>query len=193
MLTVPVAEIAFTLKHVAGMAEGLSRGEYGELSEDLVDAILEEAGKFAGEEIAPLNAAGDTHGAPLEDGKVTMPPGWKDIYRRWCEAGWNGLTGPEEFGGQNLPTLLSVATQEMWNAASMAYGIGPTLTMGAVEALASHFSPACPMRRPEPAACRCSWRRNSCPMAMVLRAVATMSFAAALKKSSAFTARRPAP
>jgi alkylation response protein AidB-like acyl-CoA dehydrogenase len=141
MLTVPVAEIAFTLKHVAGMAEGLSRGEYGELSEDLVDAILEEAGKFAGEEIAPLNAAGDTHGAPLEDGKVTMPPGWKDIYRRWCEAGWNGLTGPEEFGGQNLPTLLSVATQEMWNAASMAYGIGPTLTMGAVEALASHAAP----------------------------------------------------
>ena len=142
MLKVPVAEIAFTLKHVAGMAEGLSRGDYGELSEDLVDAILEEAGKFASEEIAPLNAIGDKHGAPLKDGKVTMPPGWKDTYRRWCEAGWNGLTGPEEHGGQNLPTLLSVATQEMWNAASMAYGIGPTLTMGAVEALAAHATPA---------------------------------------------------
>ncbi len=142
MFKVPVAEIAFTLKHVAGMAEGLSRGDYGELSEDLVDAILEEAGKFASEEIAPLNATGDKYGAPLKDGRVTMPPGWKDTYRRWCEAGWNGLTGPEKHGGQNLPTLLSIATQEMWNAASMAYGIGPTLTMGAVEALAAHATPA---------------------------------------------------
>ena len=142
MLKVPVAEIAFTLKHVAGMAQGLSRGDYGELSEDLVDAILEEAGKFANEEVAPLNASGDKHGAPLRDGKVTMAPGWKDVYKRWCEAGWNGLTGPVNYGGQNLPTLLSVATQEMWNTASMAYGIGPTLTMGAIEAFTAHATPA---------------------------------------------------
>ena len=142
MFKAPVAEIAFTLKHVAGMAEGLSRGDYGELSEDLVDAILEEAGKFASEEIAPLNAAGDRHGTPLKDGAVTMPPGWKDVYRRWCEAGWNGLTGPEEHGGQNLPIVLSVATQEMWNAASMAYGVGPLVTMGGIGALAAHATPA---------------------------------------------------
>jgi alkylation response protein AidB-like acyl-CoA dehydrogenase len=140
MYRAPVSEIAFTLKHAAGMQDALESGALGELSEDLVDAILEEAGKFASEEIAPLNKVADENGAKLEDGKVIMPPGWSDTYRRWCEAGWNSLTGPEAYGGQDLPAMLSMATQEMWNAASMAYGVGPTLTIGAIEALNAHAS-----------------------------------------------------
>jgi len=140
MYRAPVSEIAFTLKHAAGMAAALENNALGDLSEDLVDAILEEAGKFAAEEIAPLNAVADRHGTPFKDGAVTMPPGWKEVYHRWCEAGWNGLTGPEAYGGQNLPTMLSMATQEMWNSASMAYGVGPTLTIGAIEALNAHAS-----------------------------------------------------
>jgi hypothetical protein len=71
-----------------------------------------------------------------------MPPGWKEAYAAWAAAGWNGLAAPEKFGGQNLPHALNAACTEMWNAASMAFGVGPLLTMGAVEALAVHGSDA---------------------------------------------------
>ncbi|HEV2503051.1 MAG TPA: acyl-CoA dehydrogenase [Mesorhizobium sp.] len=140
MYRAPVADIAFTLKHVAGLKSALDAGSFGELGEDLVDAVLEEAGRFATEEVAPLYKIGDETGAVLKDAAVTMPAGWKDLYRRWIEGGWNGLSAPEEFGGQALPTMLGVAALEMWNSAAMAFGIGPTLTMGAVEALHKHAS-----------------------------------------------------
>jgi alkylation response protein AidB-like acyl-CoA dehydrogenase len=136
----PVADIAFTLKHAAGLSEALAQGLYGDLGEDLVDAVLEEAGRFAGDVIAPLNRIGDKHGTPFKDGAVTMPPGWKEAYTAWAAAGWNGLAAPADFGGQNLPHALNAACTEMWNAASMAFGIGPVLTMGAIEALAVHGS-----------------------------------------------------
>ncbi len=141
MYRAPVDEIAFTLKHVTGFAADLDSGRFGDLSEDLVDAIVAEAGRFAAEEIAPLARVGDEQGAVLKDGVVTTPPGWADLYRRWCEGGWNGLAAPEEFGGQALPTLLSVAAFEMWNSGSMAFAIGPTLTVGAIEALDKHATP----------------------------------------------------
>ncbi|MBN8242096.1 acyl-CoA dehydrogenase [Nitratireductor aquimarinus] len=141
MYRAPVDEIAFTLKHVTGFAADLDSGRFGDLSEDLVDAIVAEAGRFAAEEIAPLARVGDEQGAVLKDGAVTTPPGWADLYRRWCEGGWNGLAAPEEFGGQALPTLLSVAAFEMWNSGSMAFAIGPTLTVGAIEALDKHATP----------------------------------------------------
>ncbi len=142
MYRAPVEEIAHTLKSVAGLRKALEAGRFGDLGEDLVDAILAEAGRFASDEIAPLNEIGDTQGAILKDGAVTTPPGWKDLYQNWIAGGWNGLTGPEEFGGQGLPMLLSVAALEMWNSGSLAFGIGPTLTMGAVEALDKHASDA---------------------------------------------------
>jgi acyl-CoA dehydrogenase len=138
MYRAPVEEIAHTLKSVAGLRKALDAGRFGDLGEDLVDAILAEAGRFATDQIAPLNEIGDTHGAVLKDAAVTTPPGWKELYRNWIDGGWNGLTGPEEFGGQGLPMLLSVAALEMWNSGSLAFGIGPTLTMGAVEALEKH-------------------------------------------------------
>ncbi|QAZ41867.1 acyl-CoA dehydrogenase [Mesorhizobium sp. Pch-S] len=140
MYRAPVADIAFTLKHVAGLKPALDAGAFGELGEDLVDAVLEEAGRFATEEVAPLYKIGDETGAVLKDAAVTMPAGWKGLYRRWIDGGWNGLSAPEEFGGQALPTMLGVAALEMWNSAAMAFGIGPTLTMGAVEALHKHAS-----------------------------------------------------
>jgi len=138
MYRAPVEEIAFTLKEVAGLRAAVEEGLFGDLSLDLVDAILAEAGRFASEEVAPLYKAGDEHGAVLEDAAVATPPGWADLYRRWTEGGWNALTGPEEFGGQGLPTMLSVATLEMWNSAALAFALCPTLTMGAVEALHKH-------------------------------------------------------
>ena len=118
----------------------LDAGRFGGLTEDLVDAILEEAGRFASDEIAPLQQAGDREGAVLSGAEVTMPAGWKDLYRRWREGGWNGLSAPEEHGGQALPHALGAAALEMWNSGSMAFAIGPTLTMGAVEAIDRHAS-----------------------------------------------------
>lgn len=142
MYKAPVDDISFTLKHVAGLKPALDSGAFGDLGEDLVDAILAEAGRFASEEVAPLYRIGDQHGAVLKDAAVTTPPGWKALYRSWIDGGWNALSGPEEFGGQALPTMLGVAALEMWNSAAMAFGIGPTLTMGAVEALDKHASEA---------------------------------------------------
>ena len=116
----------------------MADGSSGELSEDLLDAVLEEAGKFSSDEVAPLSKVGDEQHTPLEDGVVTMPDGWKDLYTRWAEGGWNGLSAPEAFGGQNLPMALNTAAFEMWNSGSLAFGIGPTLTVGAVEAINAH-------------------------------------------------------
>jgi acyl-CoA dehydrogenase len=136
----PVTDIAFALKHAAGLTRAINDGHYGDLTEDVVEAVLEEAGKFATDVIAPLNAVGDKHGTPFKDGNVTMPPGWKAAYAAWTAAGWNGLAAPTEWGGQGLPHTLNAACIEMWNSACMAFGLGPFLTMGGIEAMAAHAS-----------------------------------------------------
>src|SRR5262249_59430369 len=104
------------------------------------DAVVTEAGRSATEVIAPLNSVADHHGTPLKDGVVTTAPGWKAAYRDWAAAGWGAVSLPAEWGGQALPHALNAACIEMWNSASMAYGIGPVLTMGAAEALAAYGS-----------------------------------------------------
>jgi alkylation response protein AidB-like acyl-CoA dehydrogenase len=131
----PVADIAFALKHASGFAAAMKDGLFGELDEATVDAVLEEAGKFATDVIAPLNSVGDKFGTPFSNGKVDMPPGWKEAYTAWAAAGWNGLAAPADFGGQELPHAVNAACVEMWNSASMAFGIGPVLTMAAIDAL----------------------------------------------------------
>ena len=140
MYRAPVDEIAFTLRHVVGLQAAIDAGVFPDLSDDLVDAILQEAGRFASDEVAPLYKIGDEVGAVLKDAAVTTPPGWKEVYRRWIEGGWNAVSGPLEFGGQGLPMMLGVAALEMWNSGSMAFALGPTLTMGAVEAIDKHAS-----------------------------------------------------
>lgn len=140
MYRAPVDEIAFTLKHVCGLGDLQQNTRYAELGDDLVDAIVAEAGRFAAEEIAPLNAVADKHGTPLQDGKVTTPPGWREAYHAWIDGGWNGLSADPESGGQGLPQMLSAAALEMWNSGSMSFAIGPTLTIGAVEAMEKHAS-----------------------------------------------------
>ncbi|MCB1478618.1 MAG: acyl-CoA dehydrogenase family protein [Tepidamorphaceae bacterium] len=136
----PVADIAHTLKSIAGLGDLIESGMFPDLSDDLVDAVLEEAGRFATDVIAPLNRSGDIEGAKISGGDVTLPEGWKDAYLRWVEGGWGALPGPVDFGGQGLPVALAVAVQDMWNSASMAFGIGTVLTAGAVEALTAHGS-----------------------------------------------------
>ena len=134
----PVTDIAFALKHSAGFGSALAEGLYGDLDEDVVDAVLAEAGRFASDIIAPLNTVGDRQGARFKDGNVTTPDGWRQAYRDWAAAGWNGLSAPTEWGGQGLPHAINSACNEMWNSASLAFGIGVILTMGAVEALMAH-------------------------------------------------------
>ncbi|UVC10057.1 acyl-CoA dehydrogenase [Rhizobium sp. TH2] len=142
MYKAPIEEILFTLKHVAGLNDALSSGKLGDLSEDIVDAVIAEAGRFASDEIAPLAEVGDKQGATLDDHNVKTPDGWAALYKAWAEGGWNALAGLEAFGGQALPHMLLVATFEMWNSGAMGFAIGPTLTIGAVEALETHASDA---------------------------------------------------
>ena len=136
----PVADIAFALKHSAGLGALLGEGLFGDLAEDTVEAVIAEAGKFASDIIAPLNGVGDHHGTPFKDGAVTTPPGWKEAYRAWSQAGWNGLAAPAQWGGQDLPQAVNAACIEMWNSAAMAFGLGPLLTMAGVDALIAHGS-----------------------------------------------------
>src|SRR3712207_1219848 len=133
----PVAEMVFAMRHVGGLDRAIADGLYGDLSLDLAETVLEQAGAFAGEMIAPLNQVGDRHGSSFKDGAVITPPGWKETYRAWTEAGWNALPGPVDHGGQGLPVLLNSGCVEMWNSASLAFGLGPLLTMGGIEALAA--------------------------------------------------------
>jgi acyl-CoA dehydrogenase len=136
----PVADIAFALKHAAGFGPALAEGIYGDLGEDVVEAVLEEAGKFATDILAPLNTVGDHSGTPFKDGAVTTPPGWKEAYRAWSQAGWNAVAAPEQWGGQALPYAVNAACVEMWNSAALAFGLGPLLTMAGIDALVAHGS-----------------------------------------------------
>ncbi|MCC6780665.1 MAG: acyl-CoA dehydrogenase [Hyphomicrobiales bacterium] len=136
----PVADITMALEHAAGFGAARAEGVYGDLGADMVEAVLSEAGKFAAEVLAPLNTLGDRQGAHLEDGKVTTPPGWKEAYRAWSQAGWGAVTAPEKWGGQELPHAINAACIEMWNSAAMAFGLGPLLTVAGIDALEAHGS-----------------------------------------------------
>jgi acyl-CoA dehydrogenase len=139
-LRAPIAEIVFTMRHIAGLDEIIATSKFTELSVDMVEAIVSEAARFAEDELDQISRVGDRVGCRLENGTVTTPPGWKETYRRWAKAGWNGVSAPAEWGGQNLPILVHAALQELWNAGSAAFAVGPILTAGAIEALNAHAS-----------------------------------------------------
>jgi acyl-CoA dehydrogenase len=136
----PLADIGFALRYGASLGPAIEQGLFGDLTMDDVDAVLAEAGRIAGEVIAPLNRIGDSYGTPFKDGVVTTAPGWKEAYQAWRSGGWNGLAAPTEWGGQALPQVVNAACTEMWNAAAMAFGVGPMLTMAAIDALYAHGS-----------------------------------------------------
>jgi alkylation response protein AidB-like acyl-CoA dehydrogenase len=131
----PIKDIRFALDNVAGFGALEKTGAFEDLSDELVEAILEEMGKFCDQVIAPLNVVSDKQGAALVDGKVRMTPGFDEAYAQYVEGGWNALACPEDFGGQGLPTTLAVVLVEALNAACMSFAIGTTLTTSAVKAL----------------------------------------------------------
>ena len=131
----PLKDIRFVMQSLAGLDEVVALPGCEEASPDVVDAILEEAAKFAGEVLSPLNRVGDTQGARWHDRVVSTSPGFREAYGQFVENGWNGLGCDPEFGGQGLPRLLSTAVSEMWKAANHAFSLCPMLTQGAIEAL----------------------------------------------------------
>ncbi|MBL8397330.1 MAG: acyl-CoA dehydrogenase C-terminal domain-containing protein [Candidatus Accumulibacter sp.] len=131
----PIRDMQFVLQEIAGLDQVAQLPGYEEATHDLVDAVLEEAAKFANEVLSPLNYSGDQEGAVWHDKQVTMPTGFKDAYRLFAESGWPALACETEWGGQGLPKLVSAAIAEMWKSANHAFSLCPLLTAGAIEAL----------------------------------------------------------
>ena len=136
MYQAPVDDMKFVLRHLVGIDRVADMDGYDMVSEDLVDAVLDEAGKLAGEVIAPLNHAGDMAGSVRNaDGSVTTPDGFRDAWKAMSEGGWVGLNADPEHGGMGLPQCVSAAVNEMWNSANMSFALCQLLTQGAIHAL----------------------------------------------------------
>ena len=136
----PVKDMLFAMNELAGLQEIVGLPGNEEVSSDLVEAILDEAGKFASEVVDPLNKVGDKQGNKWNNGVVTTADGFKEAYASFCETGWNGMPASTEFGGQGLPVTVSTAVLEMWKSASISFSLCQMLTLGAVEAIAHHGS-----------------------------------------------------
>jgi acyl-CoA dehydrogenase len=134
----PVADIIYSLKHVAGFEKAAADGVLGDVDLDAAASAIEEAGRFATQVIAPLNRIGDVEGARWDKGNVRMPAGFGDAFRRWGQAGWGGVTGAPEFGGMGLPHTIGAACAELWSGASMSFSLCPLLNEGAIGALSAH-------------------------------------------------------
>ncbi len=136
----PLADIRFVIHDLLGL-EGIARLPGLEAAEaDLVDQVLDEAGRFAIGVLAPLDRSGDEEGARIENGVVRVPTGFAEAYGRFVAGGWNGLALDPAHGGQGLPGLVASAVSEMWHGASYSFALCPMLTQGAVALLAAHGS-----------------------------------------------------
>ena len=131
----PIRDMQFVLKELAGLDEIVLLPGCEEASADVVDAVLEEAARFAETVLSPLNAVGDVEGAQFLDGQVIMPKGFKAAYKLFAESGWAALRSEAQWGGQGLPKLVSTPVSEIWKSANHAFSLCPMLTCGAIDAL----------------------------------------------------------
>jgi 3-(methylthio)propanoyl-CoA dehydrogenase len=132
----PLKDMRFVLNELAGLSEVAKLPGCEEATPDTVDAILEEAARFASGVLDPLNRSGDQEGSKWSDGEVRTPKGFRDAYRQFAEGGWNALPFEPDWGGQGLPKLVATPVDEMWTSANMSFSLCPLLTQGAVHALA---------------------------------------------------------
>ncbi|MCX7261708.1 MAG: acyl-CoA dehydrogenase family protein [Burkholderiales bacterium] len=138
-----IQDIQFVLSRVLNAPDQLkSLPVFEELDAELVQQVLDEAGKFVGEVIAPLNRDGDEIGAQWQDGKVTMPPGFHSAYQMFWQAGWPALSADADDGGQGLPTVLEIILYEMLSAANHSWTMAPGLLHGAYECIKHYASPS---------------------------------------------------
>jgi acyl-CoA dehydrogenase len=136
----PTRDIVFTLQEVVDAGRVRSLPGCEEFEADTVNAVIEEAGRFASEVLGPLNRSGDTEGARWADGEVTTPVGFADAYRQFVAAGWNSLTGDPDWGGMGMPGLLGAAAHELWNGANMSFALCPLLSASGIELLTEYGS-----------------------------------------------------
>ena len=131
----PLRDMKFVLQELAGLEQVVQLPGCEEASPDVVDSILEEAGKFAAGVLSPLNWIGDQNGVVLENDVVKTAPGWIAAYKQFVAGGWNALACSPDHGGQGLPRLVSTLVEEMWNSANISFTLCPMLTRGAIEAI----------------------------------------------------------
>ena len=131
----PYKDATFALRELVGFDELCEQAGLEDINGELAEVILEEAGKFGREVLAPLNVIGDREGATLEMQGVQETTGFSGAYRAFVENGWPSLTFPEPFGGQGLPNVLGTAVSEVWQSANLAFSLCPLLTQGATEAV----------------------------------------------------------
>lgn len=131
----PVKEMLFVMRELAGLADIQQLPGCEDATDETVAAVLEENARFMAEVVAPLNWTGDIKPSSWSDGEVTTTPGFKEAFRQFVEAGWQGVQHPQEYGGQGLPKLVGTACNEMLQAANLSFALCPLLTDGAIEAL----------------------------------------------------------
>src|SRR6202050_906231 len=131
----PLTDMQFVLRELVDQTLLAELPGFEDGSLELYEAVLEEAAKFAGGVLSPLNRTGDVEGVRWHDTQVSTAAGWEAAYAAFVECGWNALACPREFGGQSLPRVLSALVEEMWNGANMSFTLCPMLTRGAIEAI----------------------------------------------------------
>jgi acyl-CoA dehydrogenase len=134
----PVQQMRFTIEHLADLPAVTALPDFSSVDGDTVQAVLEEAAKFAGGVLAPINWLGDRQGVKVENDAVVVPKEFSDAYAQFCEAGWPGIASNPDFGGQGLPKTVALACDEMWAAANVAFALCPELSQGAILAMDRH-------------------------------------------------------
>jgi len=139
--TAPVEDMGFVLKEVVGLEKVCEEAGLDTSTVDIIETVLDAAGKLAKEEIEPINKPADLEGLKINSsGEVTTAKGFKEAYQHYVEGGWGSLQFDTAYGGQGVPFVVAASVQEMWHSANMSWGLCPLLTQGAVEAITHNAS-----------------------------------------------------